>query len=90
MNFTKTDKNLYFIDTEPHIKIADPDLCDRCSNRPCVTSCPANCYQVNRSTHQVEFSHLGCLECGTCRIVCVEGAIHWDYPKGGHGIVYRY
>lgn len=90
MNFTKTDRNLYFIDPEPHIRIMDHDLCDRCENRSCAAACPANCYQVNPATNHVEFSHLGCLECGTCRIVCLGGAIRWDYPKGGHGIVYRY
>jgi ferredoxin like protein len=90
MNFSKTDVNLYFIDDEPHIRIVDRDACNRCGNRPCVVSCPANCYRVDPSTGRVEFSHLGCLECGTCRIVCLEGVLLWNYPKGGHGVVYRY
>ncbi len=90
MNFTKIEKNLYFVHNEPHIRISDQELCAGCLNQPCITSCPANCYQKNETTNLVEFSHVGCLECGTCKVLCVKGAITWNYPKGGYGIVYRY
>jgi ferredoxin like protein len=38
----------------------------------------------------VTFSYEGCLECGSCRISCPQGAIHWVYPRGGFGICYQY
>jgi ferredoxin like protein len=30
------------------------------------------------------------LECGSCRIICPQGAIRWVYPRGGFGICYQY
>ncbi|MDH7479765.1 MAG: ferredoxin family protein, partial [Syntrophomonadaceae bacterium] len=40
---------------------------------------------------EISFDCAGCLECGTCRVVCPRpGAIEWNYPRGGFGIVYRY
>ncbi|WP_243675885.1 4Fe-4S dicluster domain-containing protein [Vulcanisaeta distributa] len=33
----------------------------------------------------------GCLECGTCRVVCPENNIEWNYPpKSGFGVQYRF
>ncbi|WP_192902944.1 ferredoxin family protein, partial [Pelotomaculum propionicicum] len=40
---------------------------------------------------ELSFDYAGCLECGTCRIICPkEGAISWQYPRGGFGINFRY
>jgi ferredoxin like protein len=39
----------------------------------------------------VLFSYEGCVECGSCRIVCNElDNVGWTYPTGGFGIHYRY
>ena len=33
----------------------------------------------------------GCLECGTCRVVCDElKNAHWNYPRGGYGILIKF
>ena len=33
----------------------------------------------------------GCRECGSCRILCSEhGNIEWEYPRGGHGILFKF
>jgi ferredoxin like protein len=32
----------------------------------------------------------GCLECGTCRVVCAPGNVDWDYPRGGYGILFKF
>ncbi|MBU2824344.1 ferredoxin family protein, partial [Acidithiobacillus ferrooxidans] len=33
----------------------------------------------------------GCLECGTCRIICTEHHnVDWSYPRGGHGILFKF
>jgi ferredoxin like protein len=38
----------------------------------------------------VIFSYEGCLECGTCRMVCSFHAVNWSYPKQGNGVLYRF
>ena len=42
-------------------------------------------------TGQVELTADGCLECGTCRVLCEEsGEITWNYPRGGYGILFKF
>jgi ferredoxin like protein len=36
------------------------------------------------------FSYEGCLECGTCKMVCSLQAVNWSYPKQGNGVLYRF
>lgn len=73
---------------EPHIKI-DIEKCRLCSMKPCVHSCPAGLYQIDEAGN-IKFSYEGCLECGTCRIVCPLNAVRWDYPPSGFGVIYRF
>ncbi|WP_169166279.1 ferredoxin family protein [Cellulomonas taurus] len=78
----------------PHIVI-DPVACRTCpSDRACVTSCPAQRYVWDEATQQMSFDHVGCLECGNCRLVCdrlFTGAdgYSWNYPVRGAGVDYR-
>ena len=33
----------------------------------------------------------GCLECGTCRIICNDFSnVEWEYPRGGYGILFKF
>ena len=33
----------------------------------------------------------GCLECGSCRVICNEFMnVDWEYPRGGHGILFKF
>jgi len=33
----------------------------------------------------------GCLECGTCRLLCSEHHnVEWSYPRGGYGVLYKF
>jgi ferredoxin like protein len=79
--------NKYAQAPQPHI-VVNKDRCSVCEQKPCIYACPADCF-VLREAH-VSFSHEGCLECGSCRIVCPENAIDWAYPKGGFGICFQY
>ncbi|NLG10273.1 MAG: ferredoxin family protein, partial [Coriobacteriaceae bacterium] len=39
----------------------------------------------------LSFDHAGCLECGTCRVLCGETVLaKWEFPQGSFGIEYRY
>jgi ferredoxin like protein len=71
---------------EPHILIHQ-ELCKACQSKGCLMACPAGLYSEQNGEIIVEWA--GCLECGTCRIVCENEAIEWKYPQGGFGIIYR-
>ena len=89
-NVTIEDKlavNKYDIDRDVHITINE-DTCEACEGHPCFFICPADCYKLVRG--RISFSYEGCLECGSCRIVCDKGAINWTLPRSGFGICYEY
>ena len=55
-----------------------------------VRVCPAALYKINDEGKQT-FDHAGCLECGTCRIVCGTTIIKkWENPQPTMGVQYRY
>lgn len=55
-----------------------------------VTCCPAALYQRDAEGNRT-FDYAGCLECGTCRILCGDTIVKkWAYPQGGMGISYRF
>jgi ferredoxin-like protein FixX len=55
-----------------------------------VLLCPAALYRVGEDGAK-SFDHAGCLECGTCRIVCGDTIIkRWENPQSGMGVEYRY
>jgi ferredoxin like protein len=73
---------------EAHI-VVDSEVCRSCTTRECVTACPARLF-VPTSEGGVLFNYEECFECGTCYMVCnKEGAIRWNYPLGGYGVVMR-
>ncbi len=76
------------IHPEAHIKI-NQDKCRGCRHRACVYGCPAACYQWNEEAMRMEFAHESCIECGTCLVMCNEGALDWNFPKGGFGVRFR-
>lgn len=81
--------NRYQVDDEhPHIAI-DNDICEaRCTQRSCLTVCPADVYTEQEG--RVIPDAAACLECGACVIACVPEALSWCYPEGTHGVQYRY
>jgi ferredoxin like protein len=70
-----------------HIRL-EAALCVKCPTKICIRACPAHLYTLEQD--EVKVDHTGCLECGTCMIVCPLGAVAWEYPPGGFGIRYRY
>lgn len=73
---------------EPHLKIIDEKVCEKCEGRPCIICCPADVYEWDGKSMEVKYE--GCLECGTCRVVCPYNNIDWNYPKGNYGILYKF
>lgn len=73
----------------PHI-VLNQKLCNGCKEKPCLLICPAGLY-TQKETGEIAFDYAGCLECGTCRILCADQGIEkWEYPRGGRGIAFRY
>ena len=75
-------------DKAPHIMIKpgmekDPRL------KKAMLVCPAGLYSENEKG-EVELTIDGCLECGTCRMVCGAKVLDWEYPSGGAGVQFRF
>ena len=83
----RLDTLVFVADPEPHI-IVDAERCTLCDVRPCVLSCPAGLFVWEGG--QMVFNCEGCLECGTCKVVCDREAVTWRYPRGGYGVRYRW
>ncbi len=84
----KLGLNKFHLDEEySHIDI-DPDYKDEAEIRKLLLACPAGCYKYEDG--KLSFSHAGCLECGTCRVLS-HGKIvtRWDHPIGEFGVQYR-
>jgi len=82
--------NRYVVDAgRPHIRIR-PHAVPSKELLSLTRVCPAHCYDVN-DRGQVEIAPDGCLECGTCRILCAaSGDIDWTYPRGGFGVLFKF
>lgn len=86
----KLYQNRYMVDPgRPHITV--PDHLFPSPNLIALTQvCPAKCYQLN-DRGQVTIVSDGCLECGTCRVLCeATGEIEWNYPRGGFGVLFKF
>lgn len=70
-----------------HITV-NTETCTQCPEGPCLVACPAQCFQ--REQNKLTFSWESCVECGTCRIVCPNSAVSWEYPRGGFGVCFRF
>jgi ferredoxin like protein len=79
--------NVWDVDQTPHIEV-DGNKCATCKTRPCLSFCPANAFAF--LDEKMLYSYEGCLECGTCRVLCPEKAITWKYPISGKGVQYRF
>ena len=88
-NFMETMESAEFrVAPEAHI-VVDSAVCADCVTRECVVACPANLF-VPTSAGGIVFNYEQCFECGTCYLVCTQpGAIKWDYPAGGFGVVFH-
>ena len=70
-----------------HIDV-DLDYKDQEEIQKLLYACPGECYK--QIDGKFTFSHLGCLECGTCRVLS-HGKIvkDWHYPHGEIGVTFR-
>jgi len=80
--------NKYSPSDETHIELVDdPDMAEFMK---LVRVCPAALYKITESGEQ-RFDYSGCLECGTCRIICGDTIVEkWRNPDPECGVQYRY
>lgn len=81
LNVFKTFKHFHITIKEGMEK--DPKL------KKALLVCPAGLYTENEKG-EVSVSQDGCLECGTCLIVCGKNVLDWHYPNGGEGVQFRF
>ncbi|GBQ30161.1 ferredoxin-like protein [Gluconacetobacter azotocaptans DSM 13594] len=83
-------QNRYVVDVgRPHITVK-PHVNPSDALVAMTRVCPAGCYSRN-DQGQVEIVADGCMECGTCRVVCAQtGEIEWSYPRGGFGVLFKF
>ena len=87
----KLFQNRYRVDADlPHIRIKDESVCNTsCAAQQCTVCCPAGCWTIEDG--KISLMTDGCLECGTCRVVCDElKNVDWNYPRGGYGILIKF
>ena len=86
----KLFQDRYRVDVgRPHIKVFDPSTCVACDAKPCTVCCPAGCWREG-DQGGIDLVVDGCLECGTCRLVCDKDNVDWNYPRGGFGILFKF
>lgn len=82
--------NRFEVDEDSAHIVLDKEICRNCVEKPCLIVCPAGLYKLDK-TGEISFDYAGCLECGTCRVMCKnKGIIKWEYPQGGFGVHFRY
>lgn len=84
----KLGLNLFHTDEEnSHIQV-NTACTDEAEIRKLLLACPAGCYK--EADGKLTFSWLGCLECGTCRVLSAGKIVEdWHYPENGAGVQYR-
>ena len=71
-----------------HIVVADNPAAEEFDKL--IKCCPAGLYK-REEDGSISFDYAGCLECGTCRILCGDSIIDkWGYPQFGNGVSYRF
>jgi ferredoxin like protein len=85
----KLATTIFNVDSEAHITV-QKEICIECEIRPCLTACPAELFKQDGADNSLIFNHEGCLECGTCKMVCSLRAVKWSYPKQGNGVLYQF
>lgn len=74
---------------ESHI-IIDKNFVDDHELEKLIVACPAALYDRS-DDGTIKFDYAGCLECGTCRVLCGGTIIrNWKHPEGTFGVEFRY
>ena len=70
-------------------RVRNESTCVSCDAKACTVCCPAGCWRADPAGG-IELVVDGCLECGTCRLICDQNNVDWNYPRGGFGILFKF
>ncbi|KHN58990.1 ferredoxin [Dickeya fangzhongdai] len=81
--------NKFHVDEgNPHIVLVDSPAQEQFNKL--LKACPAGLYKQDGEGN-IHFDYAGCLECGTCRVLCGDTILEkWEYPQGTFGIEFRF
>ena len=87
----KLSLNKFYVNEEDaHIVLKQNAATESDEFRKLMLACPAGLYQQD-DKGRIQFDYAGCLECGTCRILCGNTILEeWEFPQGTFGIEYRW
>lgn len=86
----KLSVNKFLVDEEEAHIIAEDHYADTAEKMKLVNACPAGLYKL-QGDGSLSFDYAGCLECGTCRVLCLGTVIkEWNHPRGTFGVEFRY
>ncbi|MEQ1731403.1 MAG: electron transfer flavoprotein-ubiquinone oxidoreductase, partial [Vicinamibacterales bacterium] len=75
------------VNTSPCTTVCGPEY-----GHPCIRFCPANVYEIVRTSDgapRLQINASNCVHCKTCDIIDPYGAITWVPPEGGGGPQYK-
>ena len=83
----KLDITYWITDSHDNAHITvDPDICDNCPHHLCIAGCPTRCFVFYND--RMVFQYEDCVECGTCSMMCDQGSVVWNNPRGSFGVKY--
>ncbi len=89
MNTRSLTKLVYKNVPEEEFMSVDRERCEGCGD--CVVVCPVFLWKLDKGKARLAADYKEkCLECGACWQVCTCGAISFDFPESGKGIVVKY
>jgi ferredoxin-like protein FixX len=81
--------NKFIVDEEHAHIVMSPNI-DDAQFHKLMLACPAGLYRKDEDGAK-SFDYAGCLECGTCRLLCGDAGLEsWEYPRGTQGVEYRW
>ena len=83
--------NRFHVDEDnAHIVLKELSPADLAEYKKLQLACPAGLYKLAEDG-SARFDYAGCLECGTCRILCGDTLLEkWEFPQMGAGVEYRF
>jgi ferredoxin like protein len=85
----KLSLNKFYVDEENAHIVLNANI-DMKEFQKLMLACPAGLYKVD-DKGVIHFDYAGCLECGTCRVLCGNTILDkWEYPLGTFGVEFRW